>query len=296
MKIVNFILVFALLVFCLGLVLVAGKIIWTSPAYYAPSAPYRIETPILSNDAYSALGDHPRPFIYGLSGNSGGKVVVLGLDHTKDTDSPQLDSVLYYFEKNQPTVVLVEGRLGFLFRWFQDPTQRYGEQGFTADMAIKRNAELFTWEPAKDEQIKLMAKSFDAERVALFYALRPYFSNFRFGKPANPEEKMNEYIKSRTNHPLLKGLIKDWQEVDVIWKRDFPFEKDWRDYSDEWGWPEGYLSAMSDYNNSLRDIHLCNAIIDLVNQGETVLATMGSSHAVKIKSALTDFFESTRTE
>lgn len=276
-------------VFSIVLITITGcQVFWTSPPYYITSQNYELQSHILSNDEYSNFGYHQRPYIYKVKGR--GQAIILGLEHSKDETNHELDSVKHYFEKYNPTVVLIEGRLGFLFRWFQNPINQYGEQGFTADLAKENDARLYTWEPTNEDKIRLMIEKYDAKKVALLYSLRPYFSNFRYGKPSDPNEMMNEYIQSRTRDPMLNGKIKNWREVDSVWKADYPLEKDWRDFSDEWGWPAGYLSEMADYDNLIRDIHLCNSIIEMVNNGETVIVTMGSSHAVRIKSALTKYF------
>jgi hypothetical protein len=265
--------------------LVACKVIWTSPPYYQPTS-FVLQSPILSNEQYGNYGTHSRPFMYSLQIPEKGKIYVLGLEHSKNPQHTQLDSLRAWWTKAKPTVALVEGRLGFLFSWFQNPIKVYGEQGLTAQLAFKNNINLYSWEPSKELQIDLMTEKYEAKKVAFFYAVRPYFSNFRHGKPTNPEKQMDDYISSRTNHPKLKGLIKNWQEIDTIWKNDFPKEKDWREYSDEWGYPAGYLAEIASFSNMIRDIHLCNVLLDLAYKGETVLVTMGSSHAVKIKKAL----------
>lgn len=296
MKRIGFILIipaaFALAVF----LLLRLSVIWTSPPYYEPSRTYQWSSPILSDEAYGTIvGEHPRPYIYQLGGKKKGEVYILGIEHSKDPKNPQFDSVDYWWDKANPTAVLVEGRLGFLFSGLQDPVKTLGEQAYAACLAKKHRTGLYTWEPDKEGQVQLMVEKYGAKKVALFFSLRPYFSNFRFGKPEYPEQKMDEYIKSRTDHPEIRGLIKNWEEVDSIWKADFPNEKNWRDYSDEWGWPEGYLSEIASYSNMLRDIHLCNSIIDLAEKGETVFATMGSSHAVRIQGALQSYFGGNRS-
>ncbi|MDX1941626.1 MAG: hypothetical protein SFU99_13795 [Saprospiraceae bacterium] len=240
----------------------------------------------MTNEMYAVSGEHPRPFIFVIKTRSKGTAYILGVDHTKDPTHRDLDSIRFWWNKAQPTVAMVEGRLGFLFSWLQNPVEKFGENGLTAQLAKRNSVKLYTWEPDKDNQINIMIEKYDPAKVALLFSIRPYFSNFRYGKPANPEKQMDEYIQSRTDHPKLKGFITNWQQIDSIWKADFPNEKDWRDFSDEWGWPEGYLAEMASFNNMIRDIHLCNAVIDLVQKGETVFITMGSSHAVRIQKAL----------
>lgn len=131
-----------------------------------------------------------------------------------------------------------------------------------------------------------MLQRFPAKQVAMFYSLRPYLSNFRHGKPEDPDVKLLSYIKSRTDYDGIRGQIWDVAEVDSLWKADFPKEKDWRDSSDQYGWPSGYLSEMAGYSNILRDVHMCSAILELMEQDKKVFVTMGSSHAFRIKKTL----------
>jgi hypothetical protein len=81
-------------------------------------------------------------------------------------------------------------------------------------------------------------------------------------------------------------MISDVKEVDSIWKKDFPNQKDWRETSDEFGWPPGYLSDIFNDCNLLRDNYLCNALLQEVKKGKHVFVTMGSSHAYRIEKTL----------
>ena len=185
----------------------------------------------------------------------------------------------------KPTVALVEGRLGFLFTWFQNPIKKYGESGLVSKLAKSEGVDLYTWEPTRNDQIKILLKEYTAEELALFLSFRPYFSNLRYGKPSNPNEKLQKYLESRTDYDHVRDVYTSWRELDSIWKRDFP-DIEWRDYSDEHGWPEGYLSQIANASNLSRDYHLVQIISELVNNGETVFVTMGVSHAPRIEDAL----------
>lgn len=145
--------------------------------------------------------------------------------------------------------------------------------------------DLFTWEPKREDEIDFLLDYFTAEQLAMFYSFRPYFSNMRFVKPNNPEEKLQEYLKSRTDYDHLRGIYKSWQELDSVWQKDFP-EINWRDYSDEYGWPKGYFSQIANASNLARDYHMIQIINELVNNGETVFVTMGVSHAPWVENAL----------
>lgn len=279
-----------LLLLATFIILMLTGVIWSSPAYYEVSEIQDLEKPVMSMEKYRESAGHKRPYNYYLK-NDLGEVYILGIDHTKDPNNPQIDSISHIWKEFQPDVVLVEGRLGFLFSWLQDPVKNYGESGKAVYLAKKDNVEVFTWEPQKQDEVKLMLKNFSPEKVAFFYSLRPYLSNFRFGKPSNPNKVMKSYIKSRTNEDGIRGRIKTVAQIDSMWAADFPGEKDWRDSSDQYGWPKGYLSEMAAYSNEVRNLHQCAAILDLAEKGKKVLVVMGSSHAFRIEEALKREFE-----
>ena len=260
--------------------------IWRSPKFYEVKEMVSFNVPIMDMAAYDTLGHHSRPYIYKIESSGGGSVYVLGIGHTKNPEDSQIDSIRLTWEKYQPDVALVEGRLGFLFSGIQNPVKTYGENGETVRLAKKDNIPFYTWEPDKQDEIKYLMRHFSPDKLALFYSLRPYFSNFRFGKPENPNQKMNEYIKSRTDYDFIRNELSDFKEVDSIWDADFPNEKDWRETSDEYGWPKGYLSELANLSNITRDLHLCSAILELVKNKKNVFVTMGASHAFRVEETL----------
>lgn len=267
------------------LLLLFTGVIWRSPGYYSAKSQRELRQPVMSMEDYSRSGGHVRPYIYRL-GNEKGEVYVLGIDHTKDPEDRQIDSVEQAWKAFQPDVLLVEGRLGFLFSGLQDPVRIYGEGGKAVSLAKRDDVPFYTWEPHKQDEVKMMLQRFPAKQVAMFYSLRPYLSNFRFGKPDDPDATLKSYIDSRTDYEGIRSEISSIAEIDSIWNADFPQEKDWRDSTDEYGWPKGYLSKMAAYSNELRNIHMINTILEMVSEGKKVFITMGSSHAFRIEETL----------
>jgi hypothetical protein len=265
--------------------LIYTGIIWRSPQYYIVNKIVEPKVPIMSMDDYFKVEEHRRPYIFKIE-KGNGSVYVLGIQHKKQVDDPQIDSVNLIWNKYQPDIALVEGRLGFLFSWFQNPVTNYGESGETMRLAKQNGIPVYSWEPDKQDEIKYLSKYYTPKQLAFFYSLRPYLSNFRFGKPQNPNKTMDEYIQSRTDYDIIRNQIKNYQDIDSIWSADFPNEKDWRDASDEYGWPKGYLFEIANQSNLYRDLHMCSVIIELVNQGKKVFITMGSSHAFRIENSL----------
>ncbi|NUY80943.1 hypothetical protein HUK80_08565 [Flavobacterium sp. MAH-1] len=267
-------------------VLLATGIIWRSPKFYSVKKEKSFAVPIMDMEAYDTLGgEHARPYVYQITSGKG-SVCILGIEHTKDPNDAQIRLVNEKWQALDPDVALVEGRLGFLFSGLQNPVTEYGEGGQTVSLAKQNGIPFYTWEPKKEDEVKIILEKFPAKQVAAFYSLRPYLSNFRFGKPSDPDASLQQCIDSRTDVNGLRGAITKVSQVDSLWKKDYPKLKDWRDTSDEYGWPDGYLSDIFSMSNQVRDIHLCSAISELVKDGKKVFVTMGSSHAFRIEKTL----------
>lgn len=237
------------------------------------------------------ISTHRRPYIYTVKHAAGGEAYIMGVAHTNDIESIDLDSVQIYWKNTDPTFALVEGRLGFLFSWFQDPVQKYGEGGLVSRLAKKKGIPLYSWEPSRDQQIELLMKEFSVEQIAMFYSLRPYFGMSRNRTVQEPEKKLQDLIDSRTDYEHIRGVYESWEDLDRQWKKDFP-NLDWRTHSSSLGyWPDGYLFDIWNRTNLIRDEHLIRIIYEKVNEGERVFVTMGASHAPRIEQALKSLLE-----
>lgn len=273
----------------LGAVLLIGLYVWwfawRSPPHYTKYDRIDLPVPILTSEEYGAvISRHARPFIVSLSGDQGA-VLLYGAEHTKNPDDPQIADLHQRWNEFQPTVALIEGRLGFLLPGFGDPVRKFGENGAVHALARKRGVPVFTWELPIDQEVAVALEAHSSERVALFYVLRPYFGNLRHGRPADPNGFVEEYRRRRTQWPGLENTVGSVADIDAIWRRDFSDVADWRDTSDQYGLP-GYLKEIGTRTNAARDEHFARVILHLVREGHRVFAVAGSSHAVKLEPAL----------
>jgi len=266
--------------------IIASTLFWRSPAYYTDYGPIELTSPILTDEEYSSLVDtHPRPYIVEIDTQNGGALLLYGSEHTQDPDDPQIADIQNRWSAFHPTIAFVESRLGFFIQGFQNPVVEYGEMGWAFSLARKDNLPVYTWEVPREREIQYALEEYPKEQVALFYILRPYFSNLRYGKPDDPETVAEDYISEHSNYPEIENVIFSVEQIDAIWERDFPNEEDWRDTSDQFGLP-GYLAEIATRSNQVRDEHFVRVIIDLVQKRERVFAIAGSSHAVKLEPAL----------
>lgn len=263
---------------------VAGRM-WRVPPYYTLYGTMALPTPIMTAVEYDkVVKTHPRPFIFECRAGKGG-VLFFGIEHTRDADDPQLADLVSRWDAFKPNAVLIEGRLGFFLDGFGDPVATFGESGLAFARARQKNIAVYTWEPPLDQEIALVLEKHPKEQVALYYVLSPYVSGLRHGKPADPEALVERYRRRRTVMPGLENTLKNVAQIDAIWQRDFPDQPDWRDTSDQYGWP-GYLGDVARTANAVRDEHLARCILHLAQRGQRVLVLAGASHAVKLQPAI----------
>jgi hypothetical protein len=261
------------LVTTLCLVGIIYIIAWRSPKYYECATPFSNRDSIIAFKDYGQVANHARPFIIQKS-----NLVLFGTSHTRDPKNKEIPMIEEKWQELKPTIALVEGRLGFLLPGLMNPVKTLGEGGKVKALAAKSGIPVYNWDLSKESLAASLLKRFTAEQIALAQILNPYFGHLRFGKPASPDNFIEEYIK-RAAYVGLQDSIKTVTDIDRLWKKHFPYEKDWRDTSDEYALP-GYLNEMMAASNDLRNQYLVTVVKELQAKGERVFVTCGSSHAV----------------
>jgi hypothetical protein len=256
-------------------ILVCGTIFvvaWKSPKYYIVKD-YHTALPYLPFSQYD--GNHPRPYVVETD-----NVLIFGAEHTRDPKHPEIRRMAAAWRHFQPTVALVEGRLGFLLPRLMDPVKELGEGGKVKELAEKDNLPLYTWDLSKEELAKGLQQKFTAEQIALYQVLLPYFGTMRFGKPSSPAD----YLQlDRAAYVGLQDSLKTVEDIDRVWRKHFP-GMDWREVSDERPLP-GFLADIMTVTNDLRNQQLIAAVRELTAKGEKVFVVCGSSHAVCVAPA-----------
>jgi hypothetical protein len=232
----------------------------------------------------AVIETHARPYILDIP-SGGGELLIYGAEHTRDPSDPQIQDIRERWAEFHPSVALVEGRMGFLPPFGVDPVERFGESGAVYALARAAQVPLYTWELPLEREISAGLELQSRERVALFFVLRPYFGQVRFGRPSDPESSVESSRKKRTRWPGLEDSLADVAAIDALWKQDFPALPDWRDTSDRERLP-GYLGDIAARLNARRDEHFARTLIDLVGRGQRVFAVAGSSHPVRLEPAL----------
>jgi len=263
---------------------------WRSPPTYVLDADH-VDYPLLSWDAYEAIARTIEPpIVYRISTDTG-EALIFGATHSSDPTHPQFAELDRQFDQFKPDVVLVEGRMGFVLPPFMDPVQSFGESGALAAMAKRDGLALYTWELCRACEPELLRKRFSDRQVALYLLLRPY-SGSEGVSPQVARDRMSSIIADRGHRPGIKGIIADIEAFDAAWSAEFPGGESWHEMRGVYRSP-GFLNAMFEYGNDIRDQHLLNIIRTLTEDGKRVMATVGWSHAVRIEPALKIMAEGT---
>ncbi len=258
---------------------------WRSPPYYIVQSERPLAAPILTMEQYGQLSDqHERPFVFELRSGEGA-VLMFGAEHTVDPANPQIKDIEERWKAFKPDVGLLEGRLGFAIAGVDSAIEAFGEPAMVYWLAHNEGADVYTWEQPPEVEVTHLLRDYSPKHTAAFLILRPYFSNYRHGPPANPEDFVEEFRAKRTQLPGLENTFASVGELNAFWDSEFPDGPAWQETSDQYGLP-GYLAQIAARGNTIRDEHLAQAILELVANGKRVFVVAGSSHAVKLKPAL----------
>lgn len=247
---------------------------WKSPKYYVAQSTHPSSTNFIPFSQYNS--HHARPFVIRTQ-----TAVVFGAEHTRDADHVQITQMEKEWQHLKPTIALVEGRLGFLMPGLMNPVETLGEGGKVKALAQNDGIPVYNWDLSKEAMAAQLLQHFNAEQIALYQILNPYFSQMRFGKP-EPESFLKDFY-SRAAFVGLQDSIQNIKDIDQTWKKYFP-QQDWRNLSDETTLP-GFLANIMAITNDLRNRQLIAVVKELETKGERVFVVCGSSHAACVQPA-----------
>jgi hypothetical protein len=272
----------------LVILMIGTGIIWLPPGLYQPEAEEKLEPPIMTLREYTVSGlidSHPRPYVFTVtSSGSRGGVLVFGGEHTFDPSHPQFAAMKESWDKFDPSVALTEGYLDLIPRWFIDGVRASGEGGYVQRLAKEKGIRIYSWEPGREVEVEKARKAFGIKELTLFYILRRHQNKWSDFTSAEQDRMVRKEIARNSK---FAGCIRSLEEMDSTWHVLCPTEVSWRSYCHPRnGWPAGVLEDISEFINGTRDEHMCRCILELVQKGERVFITMGSSHAPRIQETL----------
>ncbi|MBL8892691.1 MAG: hypothetical protein JNL67_22125 [Planctomycetaceae bacterium] len=272
----------------LGIVFWGWAMAWRSLPAVTQYTHLTLPAEPMSGGYGDVIDTHARPYIIKVE-DGAGSAMIYGIEHVKDPDAHELIDLREKLEAFGPTVVLIEGRLGFLPPLVADPVREFGESGFLYQWAVEKSLPVMSWELPLESEIVAATKSHQLEQAWLYFVLRPYCSNLRHGRPESPEAVLLDLIETRAKWPQFGALKFTIKDVDRIWSAAFP-DRDWRDESDHDGLP-GFLNQIAEQVSLARDVHLSQMILGLISDGQRVFVAAGSAHAVKIEPVMRAAYE-----
>lgn len=227
------------------------------------------------------------------AGGTRGRALVLGMRHTDSVEDPQIAELRARFSTFKPTLVLVEGRLGWHIGGRAGLLSRFGESGEAVALADLTGVPCGSLEPDPAAEVADAVAAFGRERTLAFYFLRVFTSERDSG--AWPREDMDAealaLLQKRGRKTGLGDALPDLAAFDRFWReqgpaaggvdwRELPAQALWRNAGDAW------THRIAERVNAFRDRAFVYAITDAVLRGERVLAVCGSSHAILFEPAL----------
>lgn len=256
---------------------------------HSPGSPVYTETPsvkaIVLTSRFRNWDEHDsivekfalgNPYVLELSLGKG-SLVFFGAHHTRDPKDPQMAQIERHWKSFKPTVALHEGRQrNFYDVPVLEPLKGLTEVEKLHNLATREGVKIYTLEPAFEDEVAALLKTWSPEEVATYFVLRGYWSE---AQGEVREDIAKELIGKRTDVNGLRGSLKTTADIDRVWKTAYPNAGDWRTTKGEPG--DGYLAAMSDASRVVRGEHMARILIDLVRKGERVFAVVGSGHVIR---------------
>ncbi len=265
-----------------------GACYWTpltpEPLPEVPALPAALRTGSEHDALYPTV---PRPYALELHD----RALVLGFEHTQDPSDPQLEVLRSRFAAWSPTLVLVEGRLGWCLGGPDALTERFGESGTAVGLAWRSGVRFATLEPSFEAEAADTAEAFGAERSLAFYFLRVFVGD-RDGEGLGSDRYAAALglLRKRASRTGLDGTFADLAAFDAFWSANgLTKHGDWRELPAEALWRDGagtWLQRVAEHVNAFRDRHAVARVAHAVRGGERVLVVQGLSHTILAEAAL----------
>lgn len=242
---------------------------------------------IMTFDEYAKVS-HGYPYIVELQIGKGA-LIYFGVRHTYDPKDAQIAQIEKLWKEFRPTAAYNEGGNPTASSTIKETVSKSGESGLVRFLAARDQIPVFSLEPSRADEAAMLLKTYSAEQVKVFYALRPV-PQYRNRKNDETIEAFMTRLLSNLSHISgLEGAPSSVAELDrsCLWLS--PHLKDWRAVEQSWFDPvasHAYTNQISRLSSEFRDLHMVKLLVDEVKQGKRVFAVVGGSHVVMQERAL----------
>lgn len=247
----------------------------------------RAEQSILSYKQYASI-QHKSPYVLQFKVGTG-ELLFYGAEHTGDPTDPQIADIEQRWGAFHPTVAYNEGGDPPTLGNGAEAVKQYAEPGFLRYLAGRDQVPVATFEPSFDDEISYDLKTYSAEKVKVFYALRQVTEARVAGENAPLDDRIQDWLSGYLPEHGLKNLPNTIAEFTDVCKKFFPDLADWRKVSEDWFDPTQsghYTNDLANDSGMFRDQHIFHVLVDRARRGDRVFAVIGSSHVVVQEPAL----------
>lgn len=241
-----------------------------------------------------ASGEQQDRFVHGKRGAyvlrvddpAGGRLFYVGAKHSSDPEDDQVQAIIGAWDDFEPTLALLEGRLGHGSGGLECAVSQFGEPGLVYVLAQRDDVDVYSIEPDAVEQARALADATDPQAAAAMLVMRFVWAN----NPRPYSTATLEHALRKRAVGVLAGVFADAADFDAFWQARWSAELgDWRELDSDPILPRRgrtELEAVWAIDTELRDVHMTRVLVEQVRAGERVFAVVGRSHAVVQEPAL----------
>ncbi len=222
-------------------------------------------------------------------GYGGGRLLMVGVSHTLDPDSPTVGNIWRAFAAFKPTLAYYEG-WGWPMGSDRETVGRYGEPAVVRFLAYVNRVPVTSLEPELADEIDHLRKQWSDEQIRLFYTLRFVAEGTGYGGQASSDAAVLEFLQS--GFPgNIGGPPATIEELDNSYRKHFPAGTAWRGIAVAWFDPardELFTNRMAAASGRYRDEYILPRIVERVRRGDRVFVAIGHAHVHMLEPALRD--------
>lgn len=225
-----------------------------------------------------------------LPAASGGRLVYLGAEHSRDPAHEQFARIEAAFVESQPTVVFYEGPDRGVGAAAADTIATRGESGYVRLLAASTGATVRGLEPGPIDLIRDLTASHPTDQVFLFFILREVARmRDREGLSGAALDvaaaRLIERAAGMAESAGIAAPFSDLAGLEAAYTHYWP-ATDWRAVAPAWFDPMAddartggrFMAALNRASSAARNRHMYRLLAETTRSGERVFAVVGRNH------------------
>lgn len=227
----------------------------------------------------------------------GGRLVYLGVEHSRDPSALQFQEIKTAFDEARPTVVFYEGPDRGIGADGPDSITTRGESGYVRWLASTTGATTRPLEPSPIALFEDLAEDYPADQVELFFVLREATrlrDREKLEGQALDEAVATLLGRLRTMSVDINLPFSDLAGLEAAYAEYWTRPADWRTVPANWFDPVAddaetggrFMAALNAASSERRNVHMYRVLAEAALSGEQVFAIVGRNHVPMQEDAL----------